>query len=106
MRCYVFPKLKKVNLVVDRDVTGFLITFTLLFAMAFLASSFVLFLVQERSSKAKHVQFVSGVDPVSYWTSAYLWDMINFMIPSLTLLILFVAFDVPAFQGMKQGILL
>ena len=67
--------------------------------MAFLSSSFIVFLVQERSNKAKHVQLVSGVDPISYWTSAYLWDMINFMIPSCTLLILFVVFDVPAYRG-------
>ena len=68
--------------------------------MAFLASSFVVFLVQERTNKAKHVQFVSGVDPISYWTSAYLWDLINFLIPALSILVLLVAFDVPAYSGL------
>lgn len=67
--------------------------------MAFLASSFVVFLVQERANKAKHVQFVSGVDPFSYWDSAYTWDLINFLLPSLSILILVAAFDVPAYTG-------
>ena len=67
--------------------------------MAFLASSFVVFLVQERANKAKHVQFVSGVDPFSYWGSAYTWDLINFLLPSLSILILVAAFDVPPYTG-------
>ena len=83
-----------------RNNVGFMISFNVLFGMAFLASSFVVFLVQERTNKAKHVQFVSGVDPVSYWTSAYLWDLINFFVPALTILILVAAFDVPAYTGM------
>ena len=69
--------------------------------MAFLSSSFVVFLVQERTSKAKHVQFVSGVDPISYWSSAYTWDMINFLIPALSILVLIAAFDDPAYTGLS-----
>ena len=67
--------------------------------MAFLASSFVRLVVAERESKAKHVQFVSGVSPVSYWLSAYAWDMINYVVPCLMILILFAAFDIPAYTG-------
>ena len=67
--------------------------------MAFVAASFIVFLVQERSSKAKHLQFVSGVDPISYWTSAYLWDMINFMLPCLSIIILFAAFQQDGYKG-------
>ena len=67
--------------------------------MAFVAASFIVFLVQERASKAKHLQFVSGVDPISYWTSSYLWDMINFMLPTAFILILFAVFKQPDFDG-------
>ena len=81
------------------DPNGFQIGFSLCFGMAFLASSFIVFLVQERSSKAKHIQFVSGVDPISYWTSAYLWDIINFVLPSIVIVILFLIFRVEAFEG-------
>lgn len=67
--------------------------------MAFLASSFVRPVVEEKSSKAKHVQFVSGVSPFSYWVSCFLWDMINYSIPCIVVLILFAAFDIPAYVG-------
>lgn len=85
---------------------GFNVAFNILFGMAFLASSFVVFLVQERSNKAKHVQFVSGVDPFSYWDSAYTWDLINFLLPTLSLLILVAAFDVPAYTGLLWALVI
>jgi len=46
-------------------------------AMSFVPASFVVFIVMERSTKAKHLQFVSGVNPVVYWFSNYLWDMVR-----------------------------
>ena len=67
--------------------------------MAFLASSFVVFVVQERNNGAKHVQFVSGVDPLSYWTASWMWDLINFTFPCVCIVILFALFDVPAYTG-------
>ena len=76
----------------------------MLFGMAFLASSFVVFLVQERTNKAKHVQFVSGVDPISYWSSAYTWDLINFLIAALLILVLVAVFNVPAYSGLLADI--
>ncbi|XP_046855024.1 phospholipid-transporting ATPase ABCA1-like [Xenia sp. Carnegie-2017] len=73
--------------------------------MAFLASSFVVFVVQEGTNGAKHVQFVSGVDPISYWTASWLWDMVNFTLPCIGVVILFACFNVPAYtEGYRLGI--
>lgn len=80
------------------SMMGFYIAFTIVFGMAFLASSFILFLVTERSNKAKHIQFVSGVDVVSYWLSSYMWDMVNFMLPTIGCLILFLCFNVEEYS--------
>ena len=52
-----------------------------------------------RASKAKHLQFVSGVDPISYWTSAFVWDIINYLLPCIVIFILFAIFAVDAFTG-------
>uniref|UniRef100_A0A8D1WD46 P-type phospholipid transporter n=1 Tax=Sus scrofa TaxID=9823 RepID=A0A8D1WD46_PIG len=52
-----------------------LVSICVIFAMSFVPASFVVFLIQERVSKAKHLQFISGVKPVIYWLSNFVWDM-------------------------------
>ncbi|KAK2120096.1 Phospholipid-transporting ATPase abca1 [Saguinus oedipus] len=52
-----------------------LVSICVIFAMSFVPASFVIFLIQERVSKAKHLQFISGVKPVIYWLSNFVWDM-------------------------------
>ncbi|XP_074202604.1 phospholipid-transporting ATPase ABCA3 isoform X2 [Camelus bactrianus] len=76
---------------------GFDIALNLLFAMAFLASTFSILAVSERAVQAKHVQLVSGVHVATFWLSALLWDLMSFLVPSLLLLVVFKAFDVHAF---------
>uniref|UniRef100_A0A8C2W134 ATP binding cassette subfamily A member 3 n=1 Tax=Chinchilla lanigera TaxID=34839 RepID=A0A8C2W134_CHILA len=80
-----------------RSRKGFDIALNLLFAMAFLASTFSILAVSERTVQAKHVQFVSGIRVATFWLSALLWDLISFLIPILLLLVVFRAFDVRAF---------
>lgn len=70
-----------------RGRKGFDIALNLLFAMAFLTSTFSILAVSERAVQAKHVQFVSGVHVATYWLSALLWDLISFLVPSLLLLV-------------------
>uniref|UniRef100_A0A8D0V351 ABC transporter domain-containing protein n=1 Tax=Sus scrofa TaxID=9823 RepID=A0A8D0V351_PIG len=59
------------------------------FGMALLISSFCLQTVTERVSKAKHIQFVSGVYVLVYWLSALLWDFTIFFITCCLLLVMF-----------------
>uniref|UniRef100_A0A671KXD5 Zgc:172302 n=1 Tax=Sinocyclocheilus anshuiensis TaxID=1608454 RepID=A0A671KXD5_9TELE len=54
-----------------------LVSICVIFAMSFVPASFVLFLIEERVSKSKHLQFVSGVKPILYWTTNYVWDMVS-----------------------------
>lgn len=77
-----------------KDFTGFTLGFNITFGMAFLASSFVLFLVKERSVKAKHIQFVSGVHPITFWLSTLCWDLINFILPCICLIVTFFIFSI------------
>lgn len=79
------------------STTGFTISFNFVFGISFLASSFVLFLIKERSTKAKHIQFVSGVNPVNFWLSTFCWDMINYIIPCFFLMMTFIIFDITAY---------
>lgn len=57
--------------------TDVVIAIFIIVAMSFVPASFVVFLVAEKSTKAKHLQFVSGCDPVIYWLANYIWDMVG-----------------------------
>uniref|UniRef100_A0A8C2JZG5 ATP-binding cassette, sub-family A (ABC1), member 3b n=1 Tax=Cyprinus carpio TaxID=7962 RepID=A0A8C2JZG5_CYPCA len=70
------------------ETTGFAIAINLMYGMASLASTFALLLVSERSVKSKHVQQVSGVYLSNFWFSALLWDLINFLLPCLLMLVM------------------
>ncbi|XP_067342054.1 retinal-specific phospholipid-transporting ATPase ABCA4a [Channa argus] len=65
----------------------------IIFAMSFVPASFVLYLIQERVTQAKHLQFVSGVSPLVYWTSNFLWDMLNYSISAAMVVEIFIFFD-------------
>ena len=58
--------------IVDLFVAIFVIT-----ALAFVPASFVVYLVQDRISKSKHLQLVSGLNPIVYWVSNYVWDVVR-----------------------------
>uniref|UniRef100_H3CTK4 ATP-binding cassette, sub-family A (ABC1), member 4a n=1 Tax=Tetraodon nigroviridis TaxID=99883 RepID=H3CTK4_TETNG len=64
-----------------------------IFAMSFVPASFVLYLIQERVTQAKHLQFVSGVSPLVYWTANFLWDMVNYSISVAMVVEIFIFFD-------------
>ncbi|XP_031439935.1 retinal-specific phospholipid-transporting ATPase ABCA4-like isoform X2 [Clupea harengus] len=64
-----------------------------IFAMSFVPASFVLYLIQERVTQAKHLQFVSGVSPMVYWIANFLWDMVNYSVSAGLVVVIFMAFD-------------
>uniref|UniRef100_A0A671S297 ABC transporter domain-containing protein n=1 Tax=Sinocyclocheilus anshuiensis TaxID=1608454 RepID=A0A671S297_9TELE len=64
-----------------------------IFAMSFIPASFILYLIQERVTKAKHLQFVSGVSPLVYWVANFFWDMMNYSVSTAMVVGIFVAFD-------------
>ncbi|XP_047569280.1 phospholipid-transporting ATPase ABCA3-like [Lutra lutra] len=59
---------------------GLQIVVCLAFGMAVVVGNFGLQTVMERTTRAKHIQFVSGVSVLTYWLSAFLWDLICFCI--------------------------
>lgn len=77
-----------------------LISIFTIVAMSFVNASFVLFLVYERSIKSLHLQFLIGLNPLLYWITNFIWDMLNYMLPASCVIIIFKIFDVPAYvQG-------
>uniref|UniRef100_A0A8C6Y5X6 ATP-binding cassette sub-family A member 2 n=1 Tax=Naja naja TaxID=35670 RepID=A0A8C6Y5X6_NAJNA len=79
--------------------TDVVISIFIIVAMSFVPASFVVFLVAEKSTKAKHLQFVSGCDPVIYWLANYVWDMLNYLVPATCCIIILFVFDLPAYTS-------
>ena len=63
-----------------------------LFGFCFLASSFVLFVVEERVSGTKHLQAISGLNKLVYWTSSYTWDLAVYTLAILLGSLVFLCF--------------
>uniref|UniRef100_A0A9J8BS26 P-type phospholipid transporter n=1 Tax=Cyprinus carpio carpio TaxID=630221 RepID=A0A9J8BS26_CYPCA len=74
-----------------------LVSICVIFAMSFVPASFVVFLIQERVTKAKHMQFISGVQPLLYWLANFLWDMCNYVVPATLVIVIFVCFQQKAY---------
>ena len=64
----------------------------LVIGTSFLGASFLIFLVKERVTDAKHLQFVSGANSLIYWLANFLWDFANFMLPLFVVMLMFYGF--------------
>ncbi|RWS11247.1 ATP-binding cassette sub-family A member 7-like protein, partial [Dinothrombium tinctorium] len=80
-----------------RGGLSLLYSICILFAMSFVPASFVLYLIEDRVTGSKHLQYVSGVNPYIYWTSAYIWDICNYLVPTFLCVMIFVAFNAEAY---------
>ncbi|XP_068022332.1 retinal-specific phospholipid-transporting ATPase ABCA4 isoform X2 [Melanerpes formicivorus] len=69
------------------------------FAMSFIPASFVLYLIQERVTKAKHLQIVSGVSPAVYWLTNFMWDMASYALSAGMVVAIFIGFNKKAYTS-------
>ncbi|CAK7303304.1 Phospholipid-transporting ATPase ABCA3 [Vulpes lagopus] len=72
-----------------RKLTGVQVALNLFFGVSIFVSGFCLLTVTERITKAKHIQFVSGVSATNFWLSALLWDFLIFFIACCLLMVVF-----------------
>ena len=65
----------------------------------------MLFIIEERANKAKHIQFVSGVNVLVFWGASFVWDFITVVMPAIGVLIMFAAFNTEAYsEGNRLGL--
>ena len=62
---------------------GFNLAFNIGFAMAFVTAMFVMFYIKERVTRAKLLQFVSGVNKFIFWITSFVIDYVVFILISL-----------------------
>ena len=61
-----------------KGIVNLFVAIFVIIALAFVPASFVVYLVEDRVNKSKHLQLVSRLNPVVYWVSNYLWDLVRF----------------------------
>ncbi|RUS86087.1 hypothetical protein EGW08_006180 [Elysia chlorotica] len=79
-------------------IAGHVVGLLISFGMTFLTTMFVFFPIKERQVGAKHMQVVSGVGPITYWLSAFIWDFINYIFPSMLLPLIFASYSKSAYM--------
>ncbi|KAL7744177.1 hypothetical protein ACLKA6_009151 [Drosophila palustris] len=65
----------------------------LCFCMCFLSAMYILFLIKERQSRAKLLQFVSGVRAWTFWLTQYIWDYFTFVITCVIIILTILCFQ-------------
>uniref|UniRef100_A0A1I8FY41 ABC transporter domain-containing protein n=1 Tax=Macrostomum lignano TaxID=282301 RepID=A0A1I8FY41_9PLAT len=75
---------------------------SIIFALSFIPASFVIFLISEKTTNAKHLQFVSGINPTMYWVVNHIWNLLNYIVPLTIVILIFVAFRSYEFIGKES----
>lgn len=92
--CFQFQLLQQGNNL------GFQMAINIGFCMSFISAFYILFYVRERVCKAKHLQFVSGVNVFTFWAVSYLWDWCTYIITIIILVVTLICFQE---EGFKEG---
>jgi ATP-binding cassette subfamily A (ABC1) protein 3 len=85
---------------------GFQVGYNIGFGMSFLAASFVVFLITERETKSKHLQFVSGLKFPIFWLANYIVDFVFCLIPCFFLLGILILFKIEDFYHLDMQVYL
>lgn len=72
---------------------GFQLASNVGFSMCFVAAFYVIFYIRERVSKAKLLQFVSGINIWTFWSTAFVWDVITFLFTVVVLMVAVLVFQ-------------
>ena len=92
-----FTKIQFFEQLETRVFVDLFVAILIIFALSFIPASFLVFLLEESETCSKQLQFVSGVKPYIYWISTFIWDIINYIVPCLLCIILFLIFNVDAY---------
>jgi ATP-binding cassette, subfamily A (ABC1), member 3 len=91
--------------IVTKGEDAFTAWFLVVLSFPFISGAFATFVVNERASKAKHMQSIAGVEPSAYWLSTFIWDIANFQIPFVITIVLMFAFNIDVLTTTNRGVL-
>ncbi|XP_075155305.1 ATP binding cassette subfamily A member 3 isoform X2 [Haematobia irritans] len=74
----------------------------LCFCFCFVSAFYILFLIKERESRSKLLQFVSGVNIWIFWISQFLWDIMTFTLTALIVVCTIACFQEDGFSSFSD----
>ena len=80
------------------DPSSFGIAVLVIFGYSVLFSNFVVFLVKEKETGSKHLQFVSSVHTTTFWLTNFLWDALVILAAVALSIAIIAAFQISAFS--------
>ena len=94
-----FTSTQFLNQIEIRILIDLFVAIFIIFALSFIPASFLVFILEERETNTKQLQFVSGVKPYIYWISNFMWDIINYLFPCILCILIFIFFDVQSYMS-------
>lgn len=83
----------RISMLMAGNNMGFQLATNISFAMAFVSSFYLMFYIKERVSKAKLIQFVSGLNVSTFWTTSFLFDFATYILTAFILVLTLIAFQ-------------
>eukprot|EP01135_Chromosphaera_perkinsii_P003932 Nk52_evm33s262 gene=Nk52_evmTU33s262 len=77
----------------------YFVALLLILGLGVSCSYMVIFLIHERVSNAKHMQFMTGVSSASYWMGTFVWDFFFFAVAVIIIGACFYGFSLSTFTG-------
>ncbi|CAJ0597120.1 unnamed protein product [Cylicocyclus nassatus] len=85
--------------------SAYIIFYAIIVCMAIVVATCCQFLIREQKKKSKHMQMLSGLRPWMYWITAFLWDVIWYIVSMAAFIGTFYAFDIEAYTKSFDTIL-
>uniref|UniRef100_A0A914PDV4 ABC transporter domain-containing protein n=1 Tax=Panagrolaimus davidi TaxID=227884 RepID=A0A914PDV4_9BILA len=76
---------------------GTVIGYGFIVAMSLILAGYCSFIIREKQKKFKHMQYLAGIQPWTYWLVNFVWDVISYLIPTLAFIGIFAAFNIKPF---------
>eukprot|EP00922_Rhytidocystis_sp_ex-Travisia-forbesii_P021581 GHVS01031605.1.p1 GENE.GHVS01031605.1~~GHVS01031605.1.p1 ORF type:complete len:1507 (-),score=211.25 GHVS01031605.1:84-4217(-) len=77
-----------------QDLDGFTAATLSILAFTFIPAGLIYFIVKEKQSKLKFIQFIAGVDPLTFWLSNFIFDIMFYTLPVAGVLSALFYFDI------------
>jgi len=92
VRSHPLPTTARQNLISQLQIAFYAAIF-LLIPLSYAPAAFAPFYVMEKARKSHHLQLVSGVGPLAYWISAFVWDILSLSVLNCFIMIVFGVFS-------------